>query len=153
MQQGVHIEGMEELENKLKKISQDLQGKYVTEKFMPAAQYAADQIRARAPQGPTGNLKRSIVAKKLEPKQFTATVITAIDRKIAPHAHLVEFGTSARFVKKKSVMVSKGGDFFGTEVAPMPARPFFRPGWDAVKGKVEDMIKHGIKEIVEKDVH
>jgi len=76
--------------------------------FYQIAQGMADDMTARAPRGPTGNLRRSIHA-----QQYTGAgvSIVAVDRRIAPHAGLVEFGTSK-----------------------MSAQPFFRPVVDAAKG-------------------
>ena len=92
------------------------------------AKAAAEVIRAEAPQGPTGNLKKSIESggyKKKQGKPVAAFV--RVNRKKAPHAHLVEFGARA---------------------GAMPANPFFARGSAKVKGaalgKVEDAVSSAI---------
>jgi len=122
----VHIEGVKELEAKIEQLNKGMNGEKLSKRIMPIAQEAADHIRDGAPQGPTGNLKRSIKAKELTPRESVATVIVAVDRKIAPHAHLLEFGT-----------------------VRMSPHPFFRPGWDSVKEKVEREFKEVLKGQVE----
>jgi hypothetical protein len=67
-----------------------------------------DHIRAGTPKGPTGNLWKGVQAgtfKKRGGKPITSFV--RMSSRIAPHAHLVEFGARA---------------------GKMPANPFFRRG-------------------------
>jgi len=124
------IEGILETTNALKQLSNSLKGKAMGNNLLKQAEIIAEDARDRAPLGPTGNLKRSLHAKLLEDKTgFPKVAIAAVDRKIAPHAHLIEFGTSK-----------------------MSARPFFRPAVDAHGGKVIDNIKDGAKKLVEKAV-
>jgi len=89
----------------------------------------------------TGNLSRAIRAKKYKQRGTTfAAAFAAIDRKrikksrktgkplkgkTAPHAHLLEFGTSQ-----------------------MPAKPFFRPAIDESQGEVLNTINTGIKTLL-----
>lgn len=78
----------------------------------------AEEARTLAPLGPTGNLKRGIVAKENKKASGFAVVGAAyvgVDYGIAPHAHLVEFG-------------ARGGE--------MPAHPFIRPAVDAKQNEV-----------------
>ena len=124
------IEGILETTNRLKQLSNSLKGKAMGDTLLKQAQVIAEDAKDRAPLGLTGNLKRSLFAKLLPDKTgFPKVAIAAVDRKIAPHAHLIEFGTSK-----------------------MSARPFFRPAIDAHGGKVVDNIKKGAKSIVEKAV-
>ena len=122
------IEGILEMTSKLKQLSGSLKGKAMGDTLLKQAEIIAEDARDRAPLGPTGNLKRSLLARLLVDKTgFPKVAIAAVDRKIAPHAHLVEFGTSK-----------------------MSAKPFFRPAVDAHGGKVIDNIKNGAKKLVEK---
>jgi len=89
-----------------------------------------NQIKNNAPLGPTGRLKKSIVNKPFSRKQKeNPKVFVTIDRKMAPHAHLVEFG-------------HKGPH-------PAPPHPFFRPVVDSQKsnimGKIREIIWRAIK--------
>ena len=76
--------------------------------------------------------------------------IAAVDRKKAPHAHLVEFGTSTRRVKVKRVLYDKKtGKFFGTLVGEMPAKPFVRQSLQAKEGEAVAHVIEGIKRLIE----
>jgi HK97 gp10 family phage protein len=95
-----------------------------------ALKKAAEPIRAaaeaNAPVGPTGNLKRGmIISTELKSHKVRAKksvlVFVGADAVIAPHAHLVEFGTAPRYQEN------------GKYVGQMPANPFFRNAWDATK--------------------
>ena len=124
------IEGVLETVKVLDKVSNSIKGKVLGKNLLKQAEIIAEDARDRAPLGPTGNLKRSLHAELLPEKtRFPTVAIAAVDRKIAPHAHLVEFGTSK-----------------------MAARPFFRPAVDANGGKVIDNIKNGAKKLIERAV-
>jgi len=124
------IGGVLETVKALDKVSNSLKGKVMGKTLLKQAEIIAEDARDRAPLGPTGNLKRSLRAKLLDEKsRFPTVAIAAVDRKIAPHAHLVEFGTSK-----------------------MSARPFFRPAVDSHGGKVIDNIKDGAKKLIERAV-
>lgn len=115
------IEGIEQFESNIKKLLNVTDFKEMKPVYLEAAELVRDRIKDNAPQGPTGNLKRSPVAKALD-----NVVIAGIDRKIAPHAHLLEFGT-----------------------VKMAARPFFRPAIDTSKNDVAEIIKNGARENIE----
>ena len=83
------------------------------------AKFLKLQVKKNAPVV-TGNIKRSIVAKKFKKQGlYEPGAFVAIDRKIAPHAHLLEYGTEARY------------DAAGAYRGQMPAKPFFRPAIDS----------------------
>ncbi len=123
----IKIQGLEKLEASVEKLIKAT-GKEATGKvLLEQAEIVRDKIKEKAPQGPTGNLKRSPIAKLMPEKdQYPAIAIAGIDRKIAPHAHLLEFGT--------------------VKMAP---HPFFRPAVDETKGQVMDGIKAGLKKNIE----
>ena len=88
-----------------------------------AAQAVANRVRVEAPLGPTGNLRRSVEwggFKKRIAKPVAAFV--RVNRRIAPHAHLVEVG-------------ARGG--------AMKSNPFFKRGVLAMRGKVPVIIAVG----------
>lgn len=96
-----------------------------------AADSVRDAIEAEAPKGPTGNLKRSVQSgmfKKRSGKPIAGFV--RVNGKIAPHAHLVEFG-------------ARGG--------AMPANPFFSRGYakskDSALQAVEDALRSAIDKV------
>ena len=124
MNDATKLEGQEELNRKLGKMSESVGYKNMENILMGSAVEFKEALIAKAPVGPTGNLKRSPIAKAMK-KSRVPVVIAGIDRKIAPHAHLVEFGT-----------------------VKMPAKPFFRPTWDGMRKKVnEDIAKKSGKAI------
>jgi len=138
MQLSVKLEGAAELSDKLEKMAGSVHAQHVESTLLKAAKIVAEAARNKAPRGPTGNLKRSLVAKLLKRRgTHPATAIAAVDRKKAPHAYLVEYGTSERY--------KKTGQYTGI----MAAHPFFRPAWDEKKPEVERMLKGKLKDNIE----
>lgn len=122
----VKIEGEAELNRKLKDINKSLgnSGDLMREQ----AEGMANEIRSRAPGGPTGNLKRSVIAKmSSHSTPGKPYALAAIDRKIAPHAFIVEYGSSRA-----------------------PAHPFFRPAVEAYAQKAHENMKKGLQGIIKK---
>jgi len=103
------ITGWEEVKRNINKFARIAGHQAVRDGVYGISLDAAEEIRARTPVGPTGNLRRSIRARKFSKEKGQFIAFTAIDRKIAPHAHLVEFGHRTL----------DGGH--------VPAHPFFRP--------------------------
>ncbi len=111
------ILGLDELNQTLAELGKSLEADKVEPVLYDSAKIITEEVKKRAPVGPTGNLKRSIVTKKLRKiGNHPRPSIAAVDRKIAPHAHFVEFGTSK-----------------------MSKKPFFRPG---VEAKEKDAVNH-----------
>jgi HK97 gp10 family phage protein len=146
------IEGMDKLRDNLEKVAKSLGADAVEPILLEEAEKMADDARSRAPKGPTGNLKRSIVAKTLRRgranafgvntgNESPAPAIVAIDYRIGPHAHLIEYGTVERISKKT-----------GKSSGVVPAHPFFRPAWDAHQGHIIDDISSKLATIVEDSV-
>jgi HK97 gp10 family phage protein len=117
----ISLEGIPELEDKLNEIENTLGPDVIEPILLRGAETMADAIRQRAPRGPTGNLRRSVVAKKLARRGKSAAAIAAIDFRIAPHAPFVEKGT--RY---------------------MTARPFFALTAKANESRVSDQIRDDI---------
>ena len=137
--------GIDLMRKQTKAIAAAVESAELRKQFYAKAKGMADEMKARAPKGPTGNLRRAIFAREY---RGSGVSIVGVDRKKAPHAHWIEFGTSkVRRPKKKKVMISKRGEFFGTEVGPMPAQPFFRPVVDGTKGVRDDIEKAILKAI------
>lgn len=124
------IEGLEELNNQIKKLAASLSAEAVEPLLLQGATVIADDMRSRVRVGPTGNLRRSIGAKQLKRvDKNPAPAIAAVDRKIAPHAHLIDRGTSRA-----------------------PAYPFMRPAVDNKGSEVANMIESGIAKLIEEAV-
>jgi len=90
------------------------------------ARLVRNAIRQKAPRGPTGNLKRAIVAKLLpKSNRYQDVAIAGVNYRRAPHGHLVEYGHAGPH--------------------PAPAYPFFRPAIDEVKGQVQSNMKEAMR--------
>ena len=125
--EGIQIEGFELLETKLLEAAKKLEPETVEPILLyRGATPIADKIRSLAPVGPTGNLRAGVVAKKLKRiGDHPAPSIAAINYARAPHAHLLEYGTSK-----------------------MRARPFFRPGYEStIDSATESVLSEIAKEI------
>ena len=71
-----------------------------------------------------GALKRAIKVFSEKGTKDISRLRVGVDYKIAPHAHLVEFGTKARTRKKRG------------STGTMPAFPFMRPAFESTKERV-----------------
>lgn len=155
----LHIDGMNELAEQIREITKSMNPDDVEPILLQGATFIADDARRRAPQGPTGNLKRGIYAKTLKRRlssfahQEPAPAVATTNYKISPHAHLVEYGTDVRKPKKKKVLYNKKtGQFFGVETAAMPARPYFRPAIDSQWSRVEAHVMQGLGTLIDEAV-
>ena len=91
------------------------------------AKIISKEAETRTPIGPTGRLRSAHVVKKLGRRMGRAApVIAAVDRKIAPHAWLVEYG------KYKN--------------------PYFRPALEAKREEVARLQRDRLRRIVERGV-
>lgn len=134
------VEGLEELNRYVRNISNSVDPDKIEPILNKGARKISAAIRAKAPKGPTENLRKSVKTKKL--KRFgkaPAPSLSAIDRKRAPHAHLVEFGSHGERIGKKGSKRYRGKKF-----GVMPAIPFFEP---AIKEKGAEVIRNVINEI------
>ncbi|HUT12396.1 MAG TPA: HK97-gp10 family putative phage morphogenesis protein [Thermoguttaceae bacterium] len=99
------------------------------------------EARATAPQGPTGRLKRSFKAISGKRRLHRVEAYAKSDGNVAPHTHLVEFGTAERFLRTKSGKLKSTGI--------MRANPFMRRAWyrqrDRVERKIIDELGRGIE--------
>ena len=117
------IEGLELFHSKMAKLGNSLNRDGVEPQVLKIAKEIAEDARNRAPRGPTGRLKRSLHARMLKYHEGAPMIaIAAVDRKIAPHAHFIEFGTSK-----------------------MSARPFFRPAVDSHMSKAKSDLINVLK--------
>lgn len=99
----------------------------------------------------TGNLKRSIKVFNdgSNGSKGGALIRVGADRKIAPHAHLVEFGTVERHLDKPNVVtVSTGQTFTFTHTGIMPPNNFFERGYESSKQVAITVFADEIKQIV-----
>lgn len=93
----------------------------------------------------SGTLYRSIIVKKVKGTKDTFRI--GAD-KSAPHAHLVEWGTSLRKLKNPKHIQVNGQWLTITHTGRMPAKPFLRPAVDTKQDEAnKKMIEKFWKEI------
>ena len=99
---------------------------------------------------PWRHLRAAIVAKAF--KSGDPGAFAAVDYRKAPDANLAEHGVSERRPVRVEFMKFEidGRTVFTRRAAPIPARPFFRPGVMAVKNKVTRETVADLKAEVEK---
>lgn len=95
----VTVEGIDLLDMKLRKACAQLEPEKIEQVLLPIAKSFADKLRAALPLGPTGNLRRGVYAHT--PKRGVGRPLPAasagVSGRIAPHLHLVEYGTKPRY--------------------------------------------------------
>ena len=118
----VKLEGMREFERAVEKLIKAVGPDNTEPVLFEAAEIVTEQVQQNVNRIPkvTGRLRRSPVTKMMPRRRHNEPrpSIAAIDRKIAPHAHFPEFGTSK-----------------------MAATPFFRPAWDLKRKAALEHIK------------
>lgn len=125
----IEIQGKEEFEKTLLALAKALPNDKVEPVMLEGAKVVAATAKAKAPKGPTGNLKKGVKAKLLrQVSNYPRSAAAAVDRKIAPHAYIIEYGTKPRY--------QKSGRYTGSG----PARPFFRPAVDTNKGRIQEEV-------------
>ena len=117
------VDGLVDITNKLAEVIDEANGKKAKEVYLSAAMKIRDGARTRAPKR-TGKLRESIFAARGDMNKPNALV--GVNYRIAPHAHLVEYGT----VKTRP-------------------HPFLRPAIAASAAEVRRTIETGLKKIVE----
>lgn len=123
------LQGSKKLEKKFGNLIDVIDEREMEKELLKPARKLKNIIKTAAPRGPTGNLARGVVAKKFRYKiKGSPAVFVAMDYRIAPHFHLVEFGT--RY---------------------MPARPFFRPSVDREGDRIVNDIEDVAWKLIEKE--
>jgi len=163
----IEVKGFTEVMKTLEGLQTILDEREMEDIMLAGARGMATKIRQEAPVGPTKNLKRAIKAKKFRKKYKgePAAYVTP-DHKIARHAHLVERGTVLPRKPKKSIgmrrpvgeggadhlgaQVAGGFIWFGQEVEPMPADPFWTRGINGSADKVSNNITKKSLKLIEK---
>lgn len=136
----VEIKGQDEAIQAIKNTAKALDPDVVEPVFMEGAKVIQTAAKSGAPKGETGNLFGSIKTKFL--KQIgnnPRSAIAAVDRKKAPHAHLIEYGTAERYQKK-------GHKYVGH----VPAHPFWRPAIDQNYKNIFNTVRNKLIDLVVK---
>ena len=134
----IEIQGIEELEKQMESLIKAVHPDKVEPVLLDGAKVMQKAIKGKIQHSVTGNLKRGVKAKVMRRRGGSAAAIglsvgeaapafAAMDFRIAPHYHLIEFGTSRA-----------------------PAYPFFRPGVDASKEQAINQITQDISNLIDK---
>ena len=165
--------GVVEFRQKLAALTEKLKDNETRQAFTSGARVIRDEVRRRAPAGKAiaysalgskrtftrqrGALRRAVVAfspkRSKEPQAFTrVNVFRGLN--LAPHAHLVEFGTKARTPKTAKALFFRNASGTGwvsaKRVAGAPAQPFFRPSVEATGQRALDAIANKTAAILQK---
>lgn len=164
----IDLVGYEGLAKQFRDLADISDSKEMEGKLIIRARELRTFIRKRVPRGhkgsgsvepysntfkyPTGNLVKAIEARKFKRKVLgSPAVYVRVNRKKAPHYHLVEFGTvNFRFPKKKRKLhfYYEGEEVYANMVAPMPPNPFFRPTVDERRYQIETNIKMDTEKMI-----
>ena len=157
----IKIEGLTELAGELDKLKATARGHEVRAALLEGADLIRDQVRANAPIAPyatyyrgryiaPGGLRRSL---KSSPgrqfKNFLQAYAFSL-KFVAPHAHLVEFGTKPhRILPAKGGFLKFGNRFkrFARAVNHPGAReqPFFRNAVRQTRNRVKTLLELHVK--------
>lgn len=130
----IKVEGMAQLDRKLKKLVERATGPQVEAALLKAAVPLETAMkRTTAFADYTGYLRRSIGTKKGRRRPSPTVTVGAK----APHAHLVEFGTAERHHKS------------GKSTGIMPKRPFIRPAYDKSKREVVAVMRRELQRMTD----
>jgi len=147
----ISIAGLTEAHRKFAHLRGTAAGNEMEEVLLSAAKIIASEAERLAPLGPTGNLKRSFRAAKSRVAKTFLQAFAFTLRPLAPHAHLVEFGTKPHTIMPKKAGALWFGKYPVRKVEHPGARPvvFFR---DAVRNKRSEVrreIEKALKRMVD----
>jgi HK97 gp10 family phage protein len=117
------VEGLDEILANMSKVLNKTSGAEAKEVYLAAALKLRDKARQNV-NVVTGNLRRGIFAARGDENKSNALV--GVNYRIAPHAHLVEYGT-----------------------VRMAARPYLRPALTMTGPEIARMIREGLLKIIE----
>jgi hypothetical protein len=102
MATNIKVEGIDKLEAQLRDLLSAVEPRETDKITLKWARRLRDWVRPDVPVGATGNLKRAVKAFRARRRgKMVGAAVTWVDRRIAPHLHLVSFGTKAHTIKPK----------------------------------------------------
>lgn len=131
--------------DQIKALSEAIRTKMLRSIVHAGAEVLYDELKTRAPTGPTGNLKSAIFQfhSDKDSRPGREAYLVGVNKRKAPHWHMVEYGH--RYPYK--VIFSKGKWRTLKKVAASDpnairgARPYLRPAWDARSRDAIDAMK------------
>lgn len=129
----IQLKGDKKLKDSLSGLDNKLSDSLLRKANKKAVVPLVNEIHKRAPVGLTGDLADSIGTVDAPKENRQLGAIQAGARRKGGHkgfaAHLNEFGTKRRRVKKRHPV-------FGFDRGKMPAKPFIEPSWENKKDEV-----------------
>jgi hypothetical protein len=150
----VKVDGYQQAFRALNAIGKAVHSERMNEVLYKGARTIAHYAGDLAPIGPTGNLKRSLIAApaRVSPS-LPPAAFALVKRKIAPHLHLVSFGTKPHVIAPKqrkrlkiggsSHPISGGVAHPGSE-----GNPFFERAVRDTRSIVRAAIREEMKDVV-----
>lgn len=136
----IDVEGLAEAARRIRSVMSALESEDVEKVLVKGAEVVGRQVRANIrsmTKRRSGRLLSAVkISKGKRRGKLFATAFTAMDRKKAPHSHLVEYGHR----------VVRNGQVVG-HAAP---RPFFRAAVDQTRAEVGRIVNEGIAQLIEK---
>ncbi|QKS71906.1 HK97 gp10 family phage protein [Paenalkalicoccus suaedae] len=116
MKSQMKVEGLDKLQKELEKLAKKVDDSETESIVYKAAEsIVTPAIQSKAPVGEGGSIRDAVVTKQMpRSSSYPSIAISAIDRKKAPHAHIIELGSGPRF------------DNFGRYRGEVSPNPFFR---------------------------
>jgi HK97 gp10 family phage protein len=143
----IEIEGLKEADMMLRAAGDAFAAQRIKEILMPVAEFIRDRAKSLVKRTSNNDFSHihlrdsifAVIGKKNDP-----SVVVGVDRKKAPHAHLVEFG-HVNWIggKRKNQKGHKAGK-------RVPAHPYMRPAGEAAKGRLINTAADAIRQIVER---
>lgn len=151
--------GIEQLRKKLGTLNAKLQKKITRKAIGKALTEEVKAIRAEAPKGKTGKLRKGI-GKKLRIKNGVVLAKAGVNvgkkrDKVAPHNHLVALGTADRYTGSRSRRTKTGRKSVATGNkkayrGKMPSNDFVKRGAARAEGKALSAMTNTLRDEIQK---
>lgn len=134
------LDGIDGLRRDFERLDRAAQGRVQRKAVRAGSGVAVAKFRSVAPVGQTGRLKKAQAVKfRSYARTQSSVAVIGADYSIAPHAHLVEWGTTQRFRKKYSMHPKRG--FTGR----VQATNVFQRAFDSVRSTVQSDMENALK--------
>ncbi len=157
----IAVQGADELQEVFRQLKKSIPGKEGADIMLDAAKVGKKHVQRKAPAGRTGNLKKGVVAKKFKKqRKGDPAAFVAMDRKVAKHSHLIEYGhkqvlgdwfpgVEPKAGPQKKNKKNRFGKPFKV-IGHVPANPFFRRGIKSAESEIYKTISNGVDRVVRK---
>jgi HK97 gp10 family phage protein len=148
----MRIDGLKELQNALKELPKEIQKRPLRSAVSAGAKVIADEAIKKAPQGETGNLRKSIYRYRSR-RQSTTGKETFLVGVRKGKAKFVDNSRNRRLGRVGKTYQTQGEAYywrfveFGT--SSQPARPFLRPAFENSKERAVQVMKERLGKAIE----